>query len=109
MTGAPVDKFALSFCFSDATTIYFTCDECDKNILVNDKIANVITAIPLSTGIDGFLTANLTHYASSTFRDNDFEHLTFHVQDEKSNNLPVQRIIYRLIINDECLPRENIP
>ena len=96
MTGAPVDKSSISFCFSNASTVFFTCDECDKTTLVNNKKTNAIVAIPFAPDIDGSITASLP--ASLTFNENYSNKLNFHVQDENGNNLVVQKVFCRLTI-----------
>ena len=109
MTGAIVEKSSISFCFSNASTIFFTCDQCDKNTLVNNTKTKTITAIPVAAGIDGSLTAALTHPATLTFSNNHKNRLTFHVKDEHGNNLITQKVFCRLSINDERIYRKNLP
>ena len=109
MIGAIVEKSSISFCFSNASTIFFTCDQCDKNTLVNNTKTKTITAIPVAAGIDGSLTAALTHPATLTFSNNYKNRLTFHVKDEHGNNLITQKIFCRLSINDERIYRKNLP
>ena len=97
MTGAPVDKSSISFCFSDASTVFFTCDECDKTTLVNNKKTNAIVAMPVITAMDGSITASLP--ASLTFSNNYSNQLNFHIQDKLGNDLVVQKVFLRFIIN----------
>ena len=106
MTGEPVDKSSISFCFSNAFTIFFTCDECDKTTLVNNQKTNAIVAMPVITAMDGSITASLP--ASLTFSDNYSNQLNFHIQDELGNDLVAQKVFFRFTIN-ERLHRENIP
>ena len=37
MTGAPIEKASIAFCFSDVSTLFFTCDECDKTTIINNQ------------------------------------------------------------------------
>ena len=104
--GAPVDKSSISFCFSNASTVFLTCDECDETTLVNNQKTNAIVAMPVATAMDGSITASLP--ASLTFRDNYSNQLNFHIQDELGNNLVVQRVFFRFEINERVC-RENIP
>ena len=106
MEGAPVDKSSISFCFSDASTVFFTCDECDKTTLVNNRKTNAIVAMPVTAAMDGSITASLP--ASLTFSDNYSNQLNFHIQDELGDDLVAQKVFCRLTIN-ERLCRENIP
>lgn len=106
-TGQPVDKASIQFTFSDALTIFLTCDECDKQTLVNSKKTSVITALPVAAALDGSFTASLTHPAFVTFKDNYTNHFTFRMQDKDANNLPVKEVLIRLSIN-ERLQRKNI-
>ncbi len=106
MTGAPVDKSSISFCFSNASTVFLTCDECDKTTIVNNQKTNAIVAMPVATAMDGSITASLP--ASLTFTDNYSNRLNFHIQDELGNDLVVQKVFLSVIIN-ERLCRENIP
>jgi len=99
MTGAPVDKSSISFCFSNAFTILFTCDECDKTTLVNNQKTNAIVAMPAVTAIDGSITASLP--ASLSFNNNHSNQLNFHIQDEHKNNLVVRKVFCRLLINNK--------
>ena len=98
MTGAPVDKSSISFCFSNAFTIFFTCDECDKTTLVNNKKTNAIVAFPAITAMDGSITASLS--ASLSFNNNHSNQLNFHIQDEFGNNLLVRKVFFRLKITN---------
>ena len=115
MTGEPVDKSSISFCFSNAFTIFFTCDECDQTTLVNNQKTKAIVAMPAVTAMDGSITASLP--ASLTFSDNYSNQLNFHIQDEHGNDLVVRRVFCRLTINsttneliiNERLHRKNIP
>ena len=100
ITGEPVDKSSLSFCFSDASTIFFTCDQCDETTLVNNNETRTITALPVAAGINGCLTAGA---ATTSFHSNLTNRFTFHIQGERGNNLPIKRLFCRLIINDERL------
>lgn len=111
MTGKPVDKSSISFCFSNASTIVFTCDECDKKTIVNNQKTNAIIAMPVATAMDGSLTATLTQPATLTFSNNFTNRLNFHVQDEHGNNLITQKVFFRLKINnDKRLHRQqNLP
>ena len=97
MTGEPVDKSSISFCFSNAFTIFFTCDECDKTTLVNNQKTNAIVAFPAVTAMDGSITASLP--ASLTFSDNYSNQLNFHIQDEHGNDLLTRKVFCRLRIN----------
>ena len=106
MTGAPVDKSSVSFCFSNASTVFLTCDECDKSTLVNNQKTNAIVAMPVATAMDGSITASLP--ASLTFSNNYSNQLNFHIQDELGNDLVAQKVFFRFTIN-ERLHRENIP
>ena len=110
-TGEPIEKSSITF--SHASTIFFTCDEAEEATLLNhNKMIKAITAIPVNVGFDGSITANLTHPASITsitFKNNYTNHLTFHITDEKGNNLPIKRFFCRLTINNERLSRKNIP
>ena len=99
MTGAPVDKSSISFCFSNAFTIFFTCDECDKTTLVNNQKTNAIVAMPAVTAMDGSITASLP--ASLSFSNNYSNQLNFHIQDEHKNNLVVRKVFCRLLINNK--------
>ena len=96
MTGAPVDKSSISFCFSNAFTIFFTCDECDKTTLVNNQKTNAIVAMPAVTAMDGSITASLP--ASLSFNNNHSNQLNFHIQDKHKNNLVVRKVFCRLTI-----------
>jgi len=110
MTGKPVDKSSISFCFSNASTIVFTCDECDKKTIVNNQKTNAIVAMPVTVDMDGSLTATLAQPATLTFSNNFTNRLNFHVQDEHGNNLITKRFFCRLKINnDKRLYRENLP
>ena len=100
ITGEPVDKSSLSFCFSDASTIFFTCDQCDETTLVNNNETRTITALPVAAGIDGCLTANA---GSANFHNNLTNRFTFHIRDERCNNLLVKRFFCRLTIKDQRL------
>ena len=106
MTGALVDKSSISFCFSNASTVFLTCDECDKTTLVNNQKTNAIVAMPVATAMDGSITASLP--ASLTFSNNYSNQLNFHIQDELGNDLVAQKVFFRFTIN-ERLHRENIP
>ena len=106
MVGEPVDKSSVSFCFSNASTVFLTCDECDKTTLVNNQKTNAIVAMPVITAMDGSITASLP--ASLTFSDNYSNQLNFHIQDELGNDLVAQKVFFRFTIN-ERLHRENIP
>ena len=106
MVGEPVDKSSISFCFSNASTVFLTCDECDKTTLVNNQKTNAIVAMPVITAMDGSITASLP--ASLTFSDNYSNQLNFHIQDELGNDLVAQKVFFRFTIN-ERLHRENIP
>ena len=97
MTGAPVDKSSISFCFSNAFTIFFTCDECNKTTLVNNQKTNAIVAMPAITATDGSITASLP--ASLSFSNNYSNQLNFYIQDEHKNDLVVRKVFCRLIIN----------
>ena len=35
MTGAPFQKSSISFFFSNASTVFLTCDQCDETTVVN--------------------------------------------------------------------------
>ena len=100
ITGEPVDKSSLSFCFSDASTIFFTCDQCDEITLVNNNKTRTITDLPVAAGINGCLTAGA---ATTSFHSNLTNRFTFHIQDELANNLPIERLFCRLKINDKRL------
>ena len=100
MTGAPVDKSVIRFCFSDTSTVFFTCNECNETTVVNDRKTNAITAMPVATAMDGSLTASLAQAATLTFSDNWKNRLSFHVRDEEGNDLPTQKVFCGLKIND---------
>ena len=106
MVSEPIDKSSINFCFSNASTIFFTCDECDKTTLVNNKKTNAVVAMPVVAGIDGAIKASLP--ASLTFSNNYSNQLNFHIQDELGNDLVAQKVFFRFTIN-ERLHRENIP
>ena len=97
MTGEPVDKSSISFCFSNAFTIFFTCDECDKTTLVNNQKTKAIVAMPAVTAMDGSITASLP--ASLSFSNNYSNQLNFHIQDEHGNDLVAQKVFCRFTIN----------
>ena len=105
ITGEPVDKSSLSFCFSDASTIFFTCDQCDETTLVKNNKTKTITALPVAAGIDGCLTAGA---ATTSFHSNLTNRFTFHIQDERGNNLPIKRLFCQLEINEQRLRREDL-
>ena len=105
MTGEPVNKASISFCFSDASTLFFTCDECDMTTLVNNQLTKAFTAMPVAAAIDGSLTASLNQPAILTFSNNYKNRLTFRIQDELGNTLKPQRVFSRLKINDKRLYR----
>ena len=110
MTGAPIKKASIAFCFSNVSTLFFTCDECDKKTIVNNQKTNAIVAMPVTAGMDGSLTATLTQPATLTFSNNFTNRLNFHVQDEHGNNLITQKVFCRLTINnDKRLYKENLP
>ena len=109
ITGAPVDKSTIRFCFSNTSTIFFMCDECNDTTIVNDRKTNAITAMPVATAMDGSLTASLAQAATLTFSNNWKNRLSFYVRDEEGNDLPTQKIFCRLIINDERLHRKAVP
>ena len=106
MVSEPIDKSSINFCFSNASTIFFTCDECDKTTLVNNQKTNAIVAMPVATAMDGSITASTP--ASLTFTDNYSNQLNFHIQDEFGDDLVAQKVFFRFTIN-ERLHRENIP
>ena len=107
MVSEPIDKSSINFCFSNASTIFFTCDECDKTTLVNNKKTNAVVAMPVVAGIDGAIKASLP--ASLTFSDNYTNQLNFHIQDEYGNNLLADKVFVRLTINERLQYRENLP
>jgi hypothetical protein len=91
MIGEYVDKSVLSFCFSNTTTIFFVCDECDKTSIVDSKKSKAITALPIDVGMNGFITADLTHAAVAKFQSNWTNRFHFHIQDKNGNNFTVNK------------------
>ena len=101
MTGKTVDKSSISFCFSNVSTVFLTCDECDKTTLINNQKTNAIVAMPVIAAMDGSITASLP--ATLTFSNNYSNQLNFHIQDELGNDLVVQKVFLSVIINDKRL------
>lgn len=105
-TGQPVEESSINFTFSDASTVFFTCDECKEETLVNSVKTRAITAMPVYANLDGSLMT--TQSASTTFKDNWTNKFNFRIQDENGNNLAVKRVFCRLTINDERLQRKTL-
>ena len=93
MTGETIEKSSMSFCFSDASVIFLTCDECDKTTQVNNTKTKTITAMSVSAGLDDSITADLTHTTTISFKNNYTNQLNFHIQDKNENDLSIKRVL----------------
>ncbi len=100
-TGEPVNESSIHFTYSNARLISLACRQIDNTYLNNDE-AKVLCVMPVSVGSDGAVTANLLHPTIAAFHDNFCHDLTFQVQDERGNNLPINQLVIRLTIN-ECV------
>ena len=104
--GDPIHKSDIKITFSDTRMIFFKCDQIVPTYL-NNVETQFLSVIPLSTGIDGGITADFTHPPSAFFKYNYTKIFNFSVCDKNGNKLPVNQIIVRLLIND-CIHRQNI-
>ena len=98
-----IDKIA----FHNTSTIYLTCDQANSNTFVDSQKAETVltgTSFDADAKVTSFEPSNPTPFHAPVGQ------LTFRVQDERGNNLPVKKLFCRLRINEQCLRnRENIP
>ena len=98
-TGEPVeiDKVA----FHNVDTIFMTCDQAKSRTFIDSREAETVLA---STSFNS--EVEVTSFVSST-NYTPFHapvgQLTFSIQDERGNNLPVKKLFCRLSINDQRL------
>ena len=105
-TGEPVDVDKIFF--HNTPNIYLTCNQAKSNTYINSQRAGTVLLASTS-----FNKVEVTSFVSST-NYTPFHapvgQLTFSIQDERGNNLPVKKLFCRLSINEQCLRnRENIP
>lgn len=82
-SGEPVDVDKIAF--NNTKNVFLACDQIDSMITAAVCVDELISfEKPMPT---------------ACFRNNYHQHLTFHLKDDQGNNLPIQRVFYRLLIN----------
>ena len=82
-SGEPVDVDKIAF--NNTKNVFLVCDQIDSTVtaaICVDKPISFEKPMP-----------------TTCFRNNYHQHLTFNIKDDRGNNLPIQRVFYRLLIN----------
>lgn len=82
-SGEPVDVDKIAF--NNTKNVFLACDQIDSTVTAAACVDEPISfEKPMPT---------------TCFRNNYHQHLTFHIKDDQGNNLPIQRVFCRLLIN----------
>ena len=104
-TGEPVDVDKIFF--HNTPNIYLTCNQAKSNTYINSQRAETVLA---STSFDTEVEVTSFEASKPTSFHAPVGQLTFSIQDERGNNLPVKKLFCRLSINEQRLRnRKNIP
>ena len=105
-TGQPVDVDKIAF--HNVDNVFMTCEQAKSNTFIDSQEAETVLA---STSFNAEVEVTSFEASNSTPFHAPVGQLTFSIQDSLGNKLPVQRLFYRLTINNDkrLRNRENIP
>ena len=83
-TGEPVDVEKIAF--NNTKNVFLICDQIDY-------------AVKAAACVDELISFD-NPMPTACFRNNNHQHLTFQIRDDQGNKLPIQRVFYRLLINN---------
>ena len=97
-TGEPVDVDKIAF--HNTPNIYLTCNQSKSNTYINSQRAETVlasTSFNPEVEVTSFEASNPAPFHAPVGQ------LTFSIQDERGNNLPVKKLFCRLSINEQRL------
>ena len=103
-TGEPVDIGKIAFYNVD--NIFMTCDQAKSRTFIDSREAETVLA---STSFDAEVEVTSFEPSNPTPFHAPVGQLTFRVQDERGNNLPLKKLFCRLRINECIRNRETLP